>query len=60
MLCFTWFKPDGSLSLHIDLGCPFVWVSSVSSCVVSLPFFLITVSFCSVSVPNVAPPGPGF
>ena len=58
---FTWFRPDGSLSSRIDLvGCPFVWVSSVSSCeIVPCPFSdHCAVVFC-VSVPDVVPPGPG-
>ena len=59
--CFTWFKPDGSLSSRIDfVGCPFVWISSVSSCdIVPCPSSdHCAVVFC-VSVPDVVPPSPG-
>lgn len=59
--CFTWASSDGTLASRIDLvGCPYVWVSSVSSCdVIPCPFSdHCAVLFC-VSVPDVAPPGPG-
>ena len=30
---FTWTRSNGSFAFHIDLvGCPYLWVSSVSSC----------------------------
>ena len=37
---FTWTKADGSLSSRIDLiGCPYIWVASVSACDITLcPF----------------------
>ena len=37
---FTWLKPDGSFSSHIDLvGCPVSWLHLVSSCnIVPCPF----------------------
>ena len=40
----TWTKTDGSLSSRIDLiGCPYIWVTSVSTCDIlpcpALPFF---------------------
>ena len=59
--CFTWSGSDGTLASRIDLvGCPYVWVSSVSSCdVIPCPFSdHCAVLFC-VSVPDVVPPGPG-
>ena len=58
---YTWMHPDGSVSSRIDLvGCPFVWVPSVSSCaIVPCPFSdHCAVLFC-VNVPDVVPPGPG-
>ena len=59
--CFTWSRPDGSLSSRIDfIGCPFVWLSSVSSCeIVPCPFSDHCAVLCSLSVPDVVPPGPG-
>ena len=59
--CFTWSSSDGTLASRIDLvGCPYVWVSSVSSCdVIPCPFSdHCAVLFC-VSVPDVVAPGPG-
>lgn len=59
--CFTWTSSDGTLASRIDfVGCPYVWVSSVSSCdVIPCPFSdHCAVLFC-VSVPDVVPPGPG-
>ena len=58
---FTWSRWNGSLSSRIDLvGCPYCWVSSVSSCdITPFPFSdHCAVSFC-VSVPDAVPPGPG-
>ena len=58
---FRWMSPDGSVSSRIDLvGCPFVWVPSVSSCdIVPCPFSdHCAVIFC-VTVPDVVPLGPG-
>ena len=59
--CFTWSRWNGQFSSRIDLiGCPYVWVSSVSSCdVLPCPFSdHCAVLFC-VNVPDVTPPGPG-
>ena len=59
--CFTWTSSDGTLASRIDfVGCPYVWVSSVSSCdVIPCPVSdHCAVLFC-VSVPDVVPPGPG-
>ena len=58
---FTWTSSDGTLASRIDfVDCPYVWVSSVSSCdVIPCPFLdHCAVLFC-VSVPDVVPPGPG-
>ena len=58
---FTWTKWNGSFASRIDLiGCPYLWVSSVSSCdVLPCPFSdHCAVLFC-VSIPSVTPPGPG-
>ena len=59
--CFTWSRSDGSMSSRIDfVGCPFVWVASVSSCdIVPCPFSDHCAVLFSVSVPDVVPPGPG-
>ena len=59
--CFTWTRWDGSLSSRIDLfGCPYAWVSSVSSCdILPFPFFDHCAVLLSLSVPDVIPPGPG-
>ena len=59
--CFTWTRPDGSLSSRIDfIGCPFVWLPSVSSCeIVPCPFSDHCAVLFSVSVPEVVLPGPG-
>lgn len=59
--CFTWSRWDGLFSSRIDLvGCPFIWVASVSSCeIVPCPFSDHCAMFFSVSVPDVIPPGPG-
>ena len=58
---YTWTKPDGSLASRIDLcRVPYVWVSSVSSCdTVPCPFSDHCALLLSLSVPDVAPPGPG-
>ena len=58
---FTWSRWNSLLSSRINLvGCPYVWVSSVSSCdILPCPFSdHCAVLFC-VSVPDVIPPGPG-
>ena len=58
--CFTWTSSDGTLASCIDfVGCPNVWVSSVSSCdVIHWPFSdHCAVLFC-VSVPDIVLPGP--
>ena len=58
--CFTWTSSDGTLASRIYfVGCPNVWVSSVSSCdVIHCPFSNhCAVLFC-VSVPDIVPPGP--
>ena len=59
--CYTWLSPDGSVSSRIDyIGCPYVWVSSVSSCdIVPCPFSDHCAVSLSVSIPDVVPPGPG-
>ena len=59
--CCTWLSPDGSISSCIDyIGCPYVWVSSVSSCdIVPSPFSYHCAVSLSVSLPDVVPPGPG-
>ena len=59
--CCTWLSPDGSISSGIDyIGCPYVWVCSVSSCdIVSCPFSDHCAVSLSVSLPDVVPPGPG-
>ena len=58
---FTWTKADGSLSSRIDLiGCPYIWVASVSACdILPCPFSDHCAVVLSVSVPSVVPPGPG-
>jgi len=58
---FTWTRWNGAFASRIDLfGVPYVWVSSVSSCdIVPCPFSDHCGVFLSVSVPDVAPPGPG-
>ena len=58
---FTWFRPDGALASRIDLiGCPFAWVSYVSSVdILPCPFS----DHCALSfswvLSNSVPPGPG-
>ena len=59
--CCTWLSPDGSVLSRIDyIGCPYVWVSSVSSC--DIVACLLS-DHCAVSLfmsfPDVVPPGPG-
>ncbi|XP_044174347.1 uncharacterized protein LOC122957977 [Acropora millepora] len=56
---FTWTKADGSLSSRIDLiGCPYIWVVSVSACdILPCPFSDHCAVVLSVSVPIVVPPG---
>ena len=58
---FTWTKADGTISSRIDLiGCPYVWVASVSVCeILPCPFSDHCAVSCSLTVPDVIPPGPG-
>ena len=58
---YTWMHPDGSVFSRIDLvGCPYVWVPSVSSCeIVPCPFSDHCAVLLCVAVPDVVPPGPG-
>ena len=58
---FTWSRWNGSLSSHIDLvGCPYGWMSSVSSCEITpFPFSDHCAVPFYVSVPDAVPPGPG-
>ena len=58
---FTWTKLDGSISSRIDLiGCPYVWVASVSACdIFPCPFSDHCAVSCSLTVPDAIPPGPG-
>ena len=52
---------DGSVSSRIDLiGCPYVWVPSVSSCdILPCPYSDHCAVLLRVTVPDVVPPGPG-
>ena len=58
---FTSTRPDGTVSSRIDLiGCPYIWVASMSSCdLVPCPFSDHCALLVSVGVPGVVPPGPG-
>ena len=58
---FSWTRPDGTVSSRIDLiGCPYVWVASMSSCdFVPCPLSDHCAVLVSVFVPGVVPPGPG-
>ena len=58
---FTWTKSDGSISSRIDLiGCPYVWVASVSACnILPCPFSDHCAVSVTLTVPDVIPPGPG-
>ena len=58
---FSWTRPDGSISSLIDLiGCPYIWVSSMSSCdFVSCPYSDHCAVLFSVFVPGIVPPVPG-
>ena len=58
---FSWTRPDGTVSSHIDLiGCPYVWVASMSSCdFVPCPLSDHCAVLVSVFVPGIVPPGPG-
>lgn len=58
---FTWMSSDGSVSSRIDLiGCPYVWVPSVSSCdILPCPYSDHCAVLLRVTVPDVVPPGPG-
>ena len=58
---FTWDQLNGSLSSRIDLfGCPFSWVSSVSSCeIIPCPLSDHSALVFCASLPDVIPPGPG-
>ena len=57
---YTWMHLDGSVFSRIDLvGCPYVWVPSVSSCEIILcPFSDHCAVLLCVTVPDVVPPGP--
>ena len=59
--CFTWSRWDGLLSSRIDLiGCPYIWISSVSGCdILPCPFSDHCAVRLSLTVPDVVPPGPG-
>ena len=56
---FSWTRPDGSISSRIDLiGCPYIWVSSMSSCdFLSCPYSDHCALLFSVFVPGIVPPG---
>ena len=58
---YTWMHPDGSVYSRINLvGCPFVWVPSVSLCeIVPCRFSDHCAALLYVNVPDVVPPGPG-
>ena len=58
---FTWNRWDGQLASRIDLvGCPYPWVSSVSSCdIIPFPFSDHCALCFSLTIPDVIPPGPG-
>ena len=58
---FSWTRPDGTVSSRIDLiGCPYVWVASMSSCdFVPCPLSDHCALLVSVFVPGVVPPDPG-
>ena len=57
---YTWMHPDGSVFSRIDLvGCPYVWVPSVSLCEIILcPFSDHCAVLLCVTLPDVVPPGP--
>ena len=54
-------RADGLVSSRIDLvACPFVWVTSASSCdILPCPFSDHCASAFSLEPPGVVPPGPG-
>ena len=58
---FTWSRWDGLRSSRIDLiGCPFSWLSAVSSCdIVPCPFSDRSAVLLSSSVPQAVPLGSG-
>ena len=58
---FTWSRWDGLCSCRIDLiGCPFSWLSTVSSCdIVPCPFSDHSAVLLSSSVPQAVPMGSG-
>ena len=58
---FTWTKLDGSLSSRIDyIGCPYAWISSISSCdILSCPFSDHCAVIRSGFFPASIPQGPG-
>ena len=58
---FTWNRWDGQFASRINLvGCPYPWVSSVSSCdIVPFPFSDHCAVLFTFSIPDVTPPGPG-
>ena len=59
--CFTWNRWDGQLASRTDLiGCPYPWVSSVSSCnIVPFPLSDHCAVLFTFSIPDVVPPDPG-
>ena len=58
---FSWTRPDGSISSLIGLiRCPYIWVSSMSSCdFVSCPYSDHCAVLFSVFIPGIVPPVPG-
>ena len=58
---FSWTRPDGSISSLIGLiRCPYIWVSSMSSCdFVSCPYSDHCAVLFSVFVPGIVLPVPG-
>ena len=58
---FSWTRPDGSISSLIGLiRCPYIWVSSMSSCdFVSCPYSDHCAVLFSVFVPGIVPPVTG-
>ena len=58
---FSWTRPDGSISSLIGLiRCPYIWVSSMSSCdFVSSPYSDHCAVLFSVFVPGIVPPVTG-
>ena len=58
---FTWSRADGLVSSRKDLfACPYVWVTSASSCdIIPCPFSDHCALGFSVDPLSVTPPGPG-